>query len=93
MKPSKFETWVIPLFWAAGFGAMISKGFGVPFEDVTGLLYFGFLFAGGMAWITGRDAHVEHIRKEKEEEAAIFEGRREAIEDMMRIRELRHGKT
>lgn len=93
MKQSKVEMFGMPLLWSAGLGAVIGYGFQVPFLDVAGLLYFGFLFANMLSWRSGRDQYRDHIQREKEAAYALFEERKEAILDMQRRREPKHGTT
>ena len=80
MKPSKFERVIVPLLWAAGLGAMISEGFGVPFVEVSGLIYFGILAASWISWRSGRDAHRDHVRDESEHRVKDVEKFREEFE-------------
>ena len=56
MKQSKVELFGTPLLWAAGLGAIISKGFGVPFLDVAGLIYVALVITSRMSWKSGHEA-------------------------------------
>lgn len=93
MKQSKVEMFGMPLLWSAGLGAVISYGFQVPFLDVAGLLYFGFLFANMLSWRSGRDGCRDHAQREEEAARSVLEERMETIQDIQRRREPRHGTT
>lgn len=95
MNQPKSEMFGWPLVWAAGLGAAISTGFGVPFLDVAGLIYFGVLFASGIAWRCGRDACLEEQRKQREAAAKLWEDVRQTpqIRDLLKVKEVRHGKV
>lgn len=77
VRQNKVEMFGMPLFWAAGFGAMISEGFGVPFVEVSGLIYFGILAASWSSWRSGCKAHQDEVRVKTEH----------AVKDLEKFRE------